>query len=120
MEHNGQHNGNTDKQGYSKRVSLSAPFVAPSENLSHPFNLKQPVQCEKSRMWPDEALPYEVLPEETQKLLSVGGGSWSLETMMEGWTGSCAVKEARGLCRGDWLRWEVNREDVQRQQLCSF
>ena len=46
-------------------------------------------------MWPDEALPYEVLPEETQRLLSVGGGSWSLEIMMEGWTGSCADEESK-------------------------
>lgn len=70
VEHDGQHNENSDKQGYSKRVSLSAPFVAPSENLLHPFNPKQQVQCEKSRMWPDEALPYEVLPEETEVVVS--------------------------------------------------
>lgn len=110
MERDGEHNGNTDKQGYSTRVSLSALFMAPSENLLRPFNPKQQVQCENSRMWPDEALPSEVLPEETQRRSSAGGapGAWSL-----GWRAGLAalpMQGARRPCRGDWLRWEANRD----------
>ena len=105
VEHDGEHSGNADKQGYSTRVSPSAPFAAPPEKLLHPFDPKQQVQCENSRTWPDE-----VLPEETQRRSSAGGapGAWS--SWRRAGQAAVPMQGGRQPCRGDWLRWEANRD----------
>lgn len=103
-----------DKQGYSKRVSLSAPFVAPSENLCIPSiqNSKSSVRKQDVAWMRHFRMRFCL---KTEAAVSCGW-PWSLEIMTEGWTGSCADEGSKmTVQRRLALGWEVNR-DAQRQR----
>lgn len=89
-KHSAEHNGNTGKPGYNPQVQrLPSSMASSRESVLHPSDLHdlhpnpmQLIPCEKSMIWPDKYLPYRNSPEETQRLLSTGGGYWRLEIMM--------------------------------------